>query len=261
MTHNYITKPVDTFIEEVANALKDVPEGKYLIQCKTLDQIVEWFTVRDFQELVAKCWVARRVTGDNPIWKLQKEGVISKDTYQRVWAAVEYYDQLWGLLQLAFEGFKASVEEQGENFRFTSQLDLFRQLVADDANAVFLPCLEKYYENLSSKKEKYFRLVNKVYQENLSELQRKRKIERIEELFKSITPSRHESDTFLKLVKYLNTAYKEDDAIREKLNFYLKALDNWVKREATIMHRTHSTVWKDGILQGVGYGTKKFTKV
>jgi hypothetical protein len=238
---------------KIIRALSKLPSDHLHSLVDTQEQIRFWRAGRCFQEWVAQSWEARYTGKDDPLKPLLKSGEVNQDVYDRVWLAVDFYEQLWGLVQLVTPYIQQEFEGTGLEFLSESAFKLFLRLVWNEANEGFAVCLKPYHEASSRKYEQAYRLGAKGCREELNPIE-ERKLHGL--------LNQHQPDMLMRFVVAVahQKATRKRLALKSKLEMFYMALGKLCEKEATISRKLDSFAWKNGKLgRGDKDGTYKFS--
>jgi hypothetical protein len=166
---------------------------------------------------------------------------------------VDFYEHLWGLVQLGLPHVQSELEGSGLEFLAKSAYKLFIRLAWNEANNSFAVCLKPYHEVSVRKYEQAYRLAAKGCQEGLNPLE-ERKLHGI--------LNQHQPDLLLKFVLAVchQKANQRRSALKSKLEIFYIALGKLCEKEATTSRKAGSFAWKDGKMgEGDKDGTYKFS--
>lgn len=220
---------------------------------KTQEQVRFWLASRYFQNLVSCCWHARFTGEDDPLKPLLSSGELNQDIYDRVWLVVDFYEQLWGLVQLVTPYVQSELSETKWKFLAESAYKLFARLIWNEVNSDFAVCLKPYHEFSARKYEKAYRLAAKRVKEGLNLLEEKK-------LHGLLNQER--SDLLLQVVIAVayQRATKSRLALKSKLEMFHLSISKLYEKEATISRKIGSFAWRNGRLsKGSRYGGTYFT--
>lgn len=235
----------------ITECLLSLPSERLKVLCKTVAQIQCWTVNRAFQVWVAACWHARFKGKEDPIRDLLESETLNKITYDRCWRTVDYYEQFWGLIQLAFRDIQLEFEKMGEKLPFKTSRALFEYIISDEVNANFSVCLEPYREVSGRKYEKAYRLV-------AQHLKRSKQFTPDEKKEASAVLLNHSGPNLWMTVVIIicnRKATGKNRALKSKLKMFDLAQAQLCLLEATIRREAGSFAWKDGEqLRGSRYG-------
>lgn len=160
--------------EDIANKsrivklLNKLPSSELTSLVQTKEQLDHWLNCRNSQKLVALAWEARFTGKNDPLKPLLRSRSIDLTTYNLVWYCVDYYEQLWNLVQLAQPDLEADLKRLGIEFPFESALELFAAIISSQINHAFLVCLKPYYEISKGKYENKFCLAEKWCKQDIN---------------------------------------------------------------------------------------------
>lgn len=237
--------------KKIARCLAQLPSLHLLALATTKEQVLTWLAHRCFQNWLSDCWQARYTGGDDPLARLLASGQIDSDNYERVWLLVDFYEQLWGLIQLAEPYIKAEFLRLGGDYPFKSAFELFARIVWEDTNSTFSVCLKPYHEVSARKYEKAYRLAAKGCTESFNP---------IEESSLNGLLNQHQPCLLMSLVLLVSQqkATKRKLALKSKLEMFYQALGKFCDKRATICRKAGSFAWNNGeILKGSSDGTYK----
>lgn len=234
--------------KKIACVIAKLPSEHLRDLAETQKQLNLWFAVRWFQEQVSQCWEARFRGLDDPLFPLLRSEQITLDTHQRVWLVVNFYEQLWGLVQLATPYIQAEFEGSGLEYLAESAFVLFTRLIRSEVDSDFAVCLKPYHEVSSRKYERAYRLAVKGCQEGLKS--------REERILHRIL-NQHQPNVLLSFVLAVChlKATRTRPALKSKLEMFYIALGKLCEKEAAISRKAGSFAWKKGrIVEGSRYG-------
>lgn len=234
--------------KKIQSCLAHLPSEHLLALATTKEQVRLWLAHRCFQNWLSNCWQARYTGADDPLSRLLALGQIDSDNYERVWLLVDFYEQLWGLIQLAEPYVKAEFLRLGGDYPFKSAFELFAQIVWEDTNSTFSVCLKPYHEVSARKYEKAYRLAAKGCTESLNP---------IEESNLHGLLNQHQPCLLMSLVLLVSQqkATRRRRALSSKLSMFYLALGKLCDKRATISRKAGSFAWKKGqIVEGSRYG-------
>lgn len=237
--------------QKIARCLKKLPAQHLLALATTKEQVRLWLAHRCFQNWLSDCWQARYTGADDPLARLLASDQIDLDNYERVWLLVDFYEQLWGLIQLAEPYIKAEFLRLGGDYPFKSAFEIFARIVWEDTNSTFSVCLKPYHEVSRRKYEKAYRLAAKGCTELLNP---------IEESNLHGLLNQHQPCLLMSLVLLVSQqkATRRRRALSSKLSMFYLALGKLCDKEASVRKKAGSFAWKNGeILKGTQNGTYK----
>lgn len=237
--------------QKIARCLAKLPAQHLLALATTKEQTRMWLAHRCFQNWLSDCWQARYLGEDDPLAPLLEGAQIDSDNYERVWLLVGFYEQLWGLCQLAEPYVKAEFLQLGGDYPFRSAFELFARIVWEDTNSTFSVCLKPYHEVSRRKYEKAYRLASKGCTLSLNPIEEKN----LHGLL-----NQHQPCLLMRLVLFVShqKASRRRLALLSKLEMFYLALGKLCDKEATISRKAGSFAWKNGeILKGSSDGTYK----
>lgn len=230
-----------TLEKKIARCLARLPSKHLLALTKTREQMRSWLVQRYFQQLLSLCWRARHSGEDDPISGLVRSGKINQDIYDRIWLMVEFWEQIWGLVQLAAPYIQEEIEKLGLEYPFKNAFELFATIIWEESNSTFSVCLKPYYEVSALKYERACRLASKSCKEILNPIEERR-------LHGLLNQQPNMMWMALTLSICHQKATRQRIALKTKLELFYVALGKLCDKEATISRKTSSFAWKDGKL-------------
>lgn len=226
--------------KKIARCLAQLPSEHLLALAKTEEQICLWLDHHNFQKCVSLCWKARHTGKDDPLSTGLHSGDVDPDLYDRCWLLVDYYEQLWGLIQLAAPLIWAEFERLRLEYPFKSAFELFNWLVEESTNETFKVCLKPYHEVSARKYEQAYRLTSKACKTGtLNPIEQKQ----VRSLLNQHQPS---VLMYIALAVCHSKATKRRPALKSKLEMFYAALGKLCDKEATISSKANSFAWNHG---------------
>jgi hypothetical protein len=115
---------------------------------------------------------------DNPLLRPLEEGLISQYTYEGIWLTVDFYENLWKLINLKTTIIKSAFKRQGWDWEFTTARELLENIIASDINGEFSLRMKPYYVENASEYRELAKLVNRRYRGFLT-VQEKEKLSKL----------------------------------------------------------------------------------
>jgi hypothetical protein len=105
-------------------------------QLSTTEQFSLFLRWRTAQDCIARCWAARVLGSEDPLYSEMKTKAISRDFYDWVHLKVSYFEALWVLCQLLSPRMAEELSRLGhtELSKLTTALSLFRANLIEGAN-------------------------------------------------------------------------------------------------------------------------------
>lgn len=234
---------------KIGRFLEKLPSQHLASLIRNKDQLKSFLSHRNHQKLVSLAWTARFTGQDNPLDSLLKTKQINRNTYNLVLHTVDWYEQLWGLVQLSEPHVQARVIEWGFEYPFKSAFELFVRILYDSINADFSICIKGYQEFSTDKFEKAFRLVAKACTKEIDSEQ--------EKFLRRTLPQSGEFCwlTLLLAICHFKVSTRRTP-LKSKLEDFYIVSERLFELEATTCRKAKSFAWKDG---KKGKGTKSGT--
>ena len=136
-----------TLAIKFAEILENLPDEILFESVKTVEQKEEWFAKRLENKIIGQCFKARFCEEDDPIEPWKSTDPIA---YELAWRTVDYYETLWGVVQLSFSDLSGLFDKlkhrfDKHRFDFNSAWDLFIEIVSIDENCEYIQYLQADY--------------------------------------------------------------------------------------------------------------------
>lgn len=235
--------PVRNAEKKIARYIAQLPSERLLKLARTQDQINLWLAQRYFRTLISKSWTARHSGKNDPVKRLLESQEIDRDTYDRVWLVVDYYEQLWGLVQLSFGYVRSECVALRLSYPFKEAVDLFFEIIRAEVDNDFSICLS-YHEVSARKHEKALRLLSAGCTRPLNPIE--------DSQLKAVESQYPLNKWFaITLAACEKKATRTKPALKGKLQGFYDAASRLFDKEATIYRKVGSFAWSDGeIIRG-----------
>lgn len=154
--------------------LTDLPDSVLITKIQTFDQLYTWMSLKNQCIDIAKCLKAGHNSPDDPLYRCLDFGDVGKHYREKIWFSAELYENLWKLVFLKYEKIKRACQEQEWNFEFSNPLDLMKEIVAQDINSEFKPCLKFWHNQTQRENREFSTLSRKNVKNTLSTEERNR---------------------------------------------------------------------------------------
>jgi len=105
--------PTDPDKKRLANFFSELPSQKFLDKVRDVDQLEEWLNIKTDCLRIARCLLAGSDFPDNPLRIHLEEGEIDKFKYDYLSLIIEYYTNLWWLLNTKHQKISKRLKNKG----------------------------------------------------------------------------------------------------------------------------------------------------
>jgi hypothetical protein len=211
-----------------------------LPQLSTTEQFSLFLRWRTAQDCIARCWAARVLGIEDPLYSEMKAKAISRDFYDWVHLKVSYFEALWVLCQLLSPRMAEELSELGhtELSKLTTALSLFRANVIEGANwPIELSC---GYTRIPGRKiDTALKLQAKNIKKGLTHKEALR-LQRLSTEYGRKTVS-------LELLILMMARYCNSKAVTAQFEHFMLAMANLYEKEATMSRKSGSWGWDNGV--------------
>jgi hypothetical protein len=157
-------------ISKFSESLKNLPSKDIFGDIKTLDQFSRFCSARTANTTIARCFESKVTRENDPISHLKKGKPSERLLYSLIWAEVDMFDSLWGLIQVSFEDIVETLAKEKVTLPFSTAWDLFLDLVKLQEDLTFCQCFAGSYKSLNvSQSLKFNKILKKIVWGKISE--------------------------------------------------------------------------------------------
>lgn len=162
---------------QIADFISKLPSVDSLDELKSIQQLLHWINTKNFALRIAKCWdLERYEQPNNPLARELEEGSIDQWSHDFIWLQALWQQNLWKLICLKGKDIRTVLQSQFE-YPFTSDRELFQEILRDQADSYFLKCTKPLYIEKADEIKKLGDLKSRQLRNTLSLSQRKKLIE------------------------------------------------------------------------------------
>ena len=211
-----------------------------LPQLSTTEQFSLFLRWRTAQDYIARCWAARVLGSEDPLYSEMKAKAISRDFYDWAHLKVSYFEALWVLCQLLSPRMAEDLLELGhtELSYATTALQLFRGILIESVNwSIELSC--GYVQIPGRKIDTALKLQAKSIKKGLT----KKEALRLQRL---LTEHGHKTVS-LELLILMMARYCDSKVVTAQFGHFMLATANLYEKEATMARKSGSWGWDNGV--------------
>jgi hypothetical protein len=211
-----------------------------LPQLSTTEQFSLFLRWRTAQDYIARCWAARVLGSEDPLYSEMKAKAISRDFYDWAHLKVSYFEALWVLCQLLVPRMAEDLLELGytELSHATTALQLFRGTLIESVNwSIELSC--SYVQIPGRKIDSALKLQAKSIKKGLTQKEALR-------LQRLLTEYGRKAVS-LELLVLMMARYCDSKAVMAQFEHFMLATANLYEKEATMARKSGSWGWDNGV--------------
>jgi len=211
-----------------------------LPQLSTTEQFSLFLRWRTAQDYIARCWAARVLGSEDPLYSEMKAKVISRDFYDWAHLKVSYFEALWVLCQLLAPRMTEELSKLGhtELSKLTTALSLFRANVIERANwSIELSC--GYVQIPGRKIDTALKLQAKSIKKGLTQKEALR--------LQRLSTEHGRKAVSLELLTLMMVRYCDSKAVMAQFEHFMLATANLYEKEATMARKSGSWGWDNGV--------------
>jgi hypothetical protein len=211
-----------------------------LPQLSTTEQFSLFLRWRTAQDCIARCWTARILGSEDPLYSKMKAKAISRDFYDWVHLKVSYFEALWVLCQILSPRMAEDLSRLGhtELSKLTTALSLFKANLIEGANwQIELSC--GYVRIPGRKIDTALKLQAKSIKKGLTQ----KEVLRLQRL----SIEHGHKDVSLELLILMMARYCDSKVVTAQFGHFMLATANLYEKEATMARKSGSWGWDNGV--------------